>query len=154
MAQFIKACASCQLADAGNERAQSLLGIADTYPHHWRGERDLGDFQGAFGGLLGASVAERPNADEMDDLIAFFQSLQAPANPLQNPRRVLDDARRNRFASSVETGDAALLAASSAVRVVRSSPSRIQRCSSRMTSTTSRSAEEPSVARARPGPIR
>jgi hypothetical protein len=28
----------------------------------------------------------------MRDLVVFFQSLQAPANPIQNPRRVLDDA--------------------------------------------------------------
>lgn len=76
---------------------QSLLGMADTFPHHWRGERDLMDFQKAFGGLLGARdnpPCEQEMSDaEMDDLVAFFQSLLAPANPFQNPRRVLDDSR-------------------------------------------------------------
>jgi hypothetical protein len=33
---------------------QSLLSIEDTFPFHWRGERSLLDFNGAFPGLLGA----------------------------------------------------------------------------------------------------
>ncbi len=70
---------------------QSLFSISDTFPHHWRGERDLEDFRKAFVGLLGAPEALDPTDEEIDDFIVFMQSLQAPANPLQNPRRVLDD---------------------------------------------------------------
>lgn len=76
---------------------QSLLGMADTFPHHWRGERDLMDFQKAFAGLLGARdnppCEEEMSDTDMDDLVAFFESLLAPANPIQNPRRVLDQNR-------------------------------------------------------------
>jgi hypothetical protein len=71
---------------------QSLFSIADTFPHHWRGERDLDDFKKAFGGLLGADEGQ-PTSVQMEDLVVFFQSLQAPANPIENPRRVLDDLR-------------------------------------------------------------
>jgi mono/diheme cytochrome c family protein len=68
---------------------QSLLSIADTFPHHWRGERDLEDFKKAFVGLLGASAM--PSVSEMDDFMAYVRSLQAPANPVENPRRRVDD---------------------------------------------------------------
>jgi hypothetical protein len=95
---------------------QSLLSIADTFPHHWRGERDLKDFQGAFGGLLGAGPSVAPTDDEMDDLIAFILSLQAPANPLQNPERILDDSRRTLLDSIVEAAQSTELAASSALQ--------------------------------------
>ena len=71
---------------------QSLLSIADTFPHHWRGERDLFDFQKAFGGLLGAPDDEVPDTAEMGDFVVFVQSLQAPANPLEDHRRILNDA--------------------------------------------------------------
>jgi len=71
---------------------QSLLSIEDTFPHHWRGERDLPDFRGAFVGLLGAPEALAPTVEEMRDVIAFLHSLKAPANPLQNFRRILDDS--------------------------------------------------------------
>jgi hypothetical protein len=79
---------------------QSLLSIADTFPHHWRGERKLADFQDAFGGLLGTPTSLVPqlssdpnNPGEMDDFIVYMQSLQAPANPIESPLRVLDEAR-------------------------------------------------------------
>jgi len=93
---------------------QSLLSIADTFPHHWRGERDLKDFQGAFRGLLGATAEDAPSDAQMDDFIAFMQSLEAPANPLQNPRRILDDSRRNKMDDSVETSQGSVIAAASA----------------------------------------
>lgn len=80
---------------------QSLLSIEDTFPHHWRGERSLKDFQGTFEGLLGAP--EGPCDDQMADFIAFVQSLQAPANPIQDPRRVLNDGQMNRFDDDVLT---------------------------------------------------
>ncbi len=76
---------------------QSLFGIADTFPHHWRGERDLADFQGAFQGLLGAPATAQPGSCEqplsdqnMIDVIAFMQSLTAPASPYQHPTRQVD----------------------------------------------------------------
>ncbi|MCP3919575.1 MAG: hypothetical protein GY711_28910 [bacterium] len=87
---------------------QSLLGIADTFPHHWRGERDLKDFQKAFRGLLGAdamgagTTTEEPSDAEMEDLIAFILSLQAPANPIQSPNRRLDDNRRSVLSDDIE----------------------------------------------------
>ncbi|MFT7477740.1 MAG: mono/diheme cytochrome c family protein, partial [Gammaproteobacteria bacterium] len=85
---------------------QSLLSISDTFPHHWRGERELVNFQGAFGGLLGAPPAEQPTPSEMADFVVFMQTLQAPANPLQNPKRILDDSRGTLVAPNGHTGSA------------------------------------------------
>jgi hypothetical protein len=74
---------------------QSLLGIADTFPHHWRGERDLGDFQKAFAGLLGApdglDADPAAAAEKMQDVVAFVHALRAPANPHEALRRRVDD---------------------------------------------------------------
>ena len=70
---------------------QSLLSIADTFPHHWRGERDLQDFRKAFVGLLGAPPSLEPTVDQMEDVNRFIRSLKAPANPIVNPRRIVDD---------------------------------------------------------------
>jgi len=80
---------------------QSLMSIDDSFPHHWRGERDLADFQKAFQGLLGtppldtnppADISE-PQGQAMKDFIAFIKSLQGHANPVEHPERVLDDTR-------------------------------------------------------------
>jgi len=72
---------------------QSLLGIADTFPYHWRGENNLDHFNGAFVELLGQSKAldEAPGG-ELDEFEAFVFSLQPPANPRQHVDRVLDGA--------------------------------------------------------------
>jgi hypothetical protein len=70
---------------------QSLLSIEDTFPHHWRGERDLTDFRKAFVGLLGAPAALEPDEAGTRDVNTFMRSLKAPANPLESFRRVLDD---------------------------------------------------------------
>ena len=67
---------------------QSLLGIEDTFPYHWRGERSLSDFNGAFRNLLGGTELD---ADDLADFEAFVFSLQNPANPRQHLDRVLDD---------------------------------------------------------------
>ncbi len=91
---------------------QSLLSIFDTFPHHWRGERDLLDFKKAFRGLLGAddvasgSLTVEPTDDEMADFVVFMQSLQAPANPLQSPRRRLEDNRTSKPAPNGMRGSA------------------------------------------------
>lgn len=68
---------------------QSLLSIADTFPHHWRGERDLVDFGKAWEGLLGDD--EELTGTKLADVVAFMQSLRAPANPAQDVNRVLND---------------------------------------------------------------
>ncbi|MFN3244816.1 MAG: YncE family protein [Planctomycetota bacterium] len=69
---------------------QSLLSISDTFPYHWRGERNLDHFNGAFEGLLGfqTPLDETPGG-ELDQFEAFVFSLQAPANPIQSPKREL-----------------------------------------------------------------
>ncbi|MCK5943963.1 MAG: hypothetical protein KAI24_18405 [Planctomycetes bacterium] len=69
---------------------QSLLSISDTFPYHWRGERNLDHFNGAFKGLLGHKDVLSPS--DLDDFQAFVFSLQAPANPHQVAERVLDGA--------------------------------------------------------------
>lgn len=75
--------------DKGPMVTQPLLGIEDTFPYHWRGERNLNDFNGAFPGLLGAA-APLSNTDR-DRLNEFIFSLRPPANPLQdNDRQVKD----------------------------------------------------------------
>ncbi|MEZ6016135.1 MAG: hypothetical protein R3F49_13530 [Planctomycetota bacterium] len=72
---------------------QSLKSIEDTFPYHWRGERDLEAFNGAFKGLLGgAELSTSPDGGDLDKFKAFVFSLQAHANPLQHESRMLDDA--------------------------------------------------------------
>src|SRR5262249_55910872 len=63
---------------------------------HWRGERDLPDFFGAFKGLLGRGNAstgfpEDLDAASFDQLQNYFFSLTNPAHPKKNRKRVLDD---------------------------------------------------------------
>lgn len=75
---------------------QSLLSISDTFPYHWRGERNLDHFNGAFKGLLGfATPLDETPGGELDQFEAFVFSLQAPANPNQAVNRQLSglDAR-------------------------------------------------------------
>lgn len=72
---------------------QSLKSIEDTFPYHWRGERDLEAFNAAFAGLLGGSkLSEAPGGD-FEDFKAFVFSLQAHANPKQALSRKLDPSR-------------------------------------------------------------
>jgi hypothetical protein len=70
---------------------QSLLSIVDTPSYHWRGERDLRQFNKAFVRLLGGASAL--STAEFDQLESFLFSLQAPANPRESDARVVDDAR-------------------------------------------------------------
>lgn len=72
---------------------QSLLSIEDTFPYHWRGERDLLAFNGAFTGLLGGTQALSTSGPdpEFEDFQAFVFSLQAHANPFEDVRRVVSD---------------------------------------------------------------
>lgn len=71
---------------------QSLKSIEDTFPYHWRGERDLEAFNVAFAGLLGGTKLDESPGGELDLFKAFVFNLQAHANPRQNRLRVLDSA--------------------------------------------------------------
>ena len=72
---------------------QSLKSIEDTFPYHWRGERDLEAFNGAFAGLLGGSKLSETAGGDFEDFKAFVFSLQAHANPKQALSRKLDPSR-------------------------------------------------------------
>jgi hypothetical protein len=61
---------------------QPLLGIEDSFPYHWRGERELSDFNDAFPGLLG--TAAELNAGELANFLEFCFSLRPAANPNQD----------------------------------------------------------------------
>ncbi|MCA8960718.1 MAG: hypothetical protein KDC38_09405, partial [Planctomycetes bacterium] len=81
---------------------QTLLGIEDSAPYHWRGERTgadilmtgnpvtIADFAGAVEGLLGSPTPLSPT--ETLDLVEFIKSLRAPANPVQDLDRVIKDS--------------------------------------------------------------
>lgn len=69
---------------------QSLKSIEDTFPYHWRGERDLEAFNGAFKGLLGGALLGDGPGGDLEDFKMFVFSLQAHANPLQDPRRLVN----------------------------------------------------------------
>ena len=67
---------------------QSLLSTEDTFPYHWRGERELRDFnREAFVGLLGAD--DPLDSTKFAQFQEFVFSLQAPRNPRQNAERTL-----------------------------------------------------------------
>ena len=76
--------------DKGPMVTQTLFGIEDSQPHHWRGERSLPDFNNAFPGLLGRS-SKIPDAD-MKDLEAFIYSLRTPANTSSDNDRMIKDS--------------------------------------------------------------
>lgn len=65
---------------------QTLKGLKGTAPFHWRGDKPtLQDFNGTFDELMGRS---RLASADMDDLVAFMESIRFPPNP----NRTLDDA--------------------------------------------------------------
>lgn len=72
---------------------QSLKSIEDTFPYHWRGERDLEAFNAAFAGLLGGAKLSEASGGDFEDFKAFVFSLQAHANPKQALSRKLDPSR-------------------------------------------------------------
>jgi hypothetical protein len=75
---------------------QSLLGIEETFPYHWRGERTLRQFNPAFKGLLGGNELSE---SDFDDFQAFVFSLSPPANPRQSLDRVLNSNSVVRYAN-------------------------------------------------------
>lgn len=72
----------------GTKVTMSLLGIEETPPFHWRGDRaDLGAFDPAFEGLLGGTRLDDPNDPndpELAEFLSFVFSLSYPPNPNQN----------------------------------------------------------------------
>lgn len=69
---------------------QPLKGLQESFPFHWRGERGLHDFNGAFEGLLGA--AEQLDLRDFEDFEAFIFSLRPAANPLELLSRRIPDS--------------------------------------------------------------
>ena len=71
---------------------QTLMGIEDSFPYHWRGERDLEAFNVAFPGLLGqpSELDEQPLAD----FVEFVFSLTAQPNPYQDGPMGIDGQGR------------------------------------------------------------
>jgi YVTN family beta-propeller protein len=60
---------------------QTLQGLRGLQPFHWRGDRArLQDFNPAFASLLGK---QQLAAADMDDFVAFLETIEFPANPHQ-----------------------------------------------------------------------
>lgn len=73
----------------GGMLTQTMTGLERVGPFHWRGERSLADFNGAFEGLLGGETLDPA---ELADFVTFVESLRNPANPNENRDRVVDDS--------------------------------------------------------------
>ncbi|MHC4853385.1 MAG: beta-propeller fold lactonase family protein [Planctomycetota bacterium] len=66
----------------GPMTTQTLAGLAGVAPYHWRGDRaSLHDFNPAFGTLLGGKPLSQR---DMDDHVAFLESIRFAPNPNQN----------------------------------------------------------------------
>lgn len=88
--------------DKGPMVTQTLIGLERVSPFHWRGERQLEDFNRfAFTGLLG-SPAPLPDA-EFAKLKAWLFSLKNPANPFQDRTRVVADGFSAQFIAPTQT---------------------------------------------------
>lgn len=69
---------------------QSLRGLPDTQPFHWRGDKPtLADFNGAFASLQGR--ADTLSAPDMALFNGFLESVQYPPNPMRNLDGTLQD---------------------------------------------------------------
>ena len=67
----------------GPMTTQTLIGISGTEPFHWRGDRaGLSAFNPAFESLMGDDA--QLTDEEMDQFIAFIDSLTPPPNPFRN----------------------------------------------------------------------
>lgn len=78
------------LEEKGPMLTQSLRNIEDTFPYHWRGERDLEAFNDAFPNLLGTTGPL--SGSDFADFQEFVFSLRSHANPGQDPSRLVVDA--------------------------------------------------------------
>ncbi len=77
--------------DKGPLVTQTLRGIGDQFPLHWRGERKtLRDFNAAFDALLGGTRLDTTPGGEFDQFEAYVKSLEQPANPGTPPNRMVD----------------------------------------------------------------
>jgi DNA-binding beta-propeller fold protein YncE len=66
----------------GPMTTQTLRGLANVGPYHWRGDRvTLDDFQRAFTGVMGGSNLSTP---DMDLFVDFMEANTFPPNPEQN----------------------------------------------------------------------
>jgi len=100
----------CLDDDKGPLLTQTLAGIEETGPYHWRGDRSkLDGFNGAFDSLLGfdnpALPIEDPPAgllpDEMEDFRAFVFAVKMPANVNQDlSRKIRQDYEPKRYEDS------------------------------------------------------
>jgi YVTN family beta-propeller protein len=67
----------------GPMMVQSLRGLSNATPLHWRSDRrDLTEFNQAFPGLLGSK--RQLTTQEMSDFVAFVNTLSYPPNPNEN----------------------------------------------------------------------
>ncbi len=67
----------------GPMATQTLIGIGGTEPFHWRGDREgLAAFNPAFESLMGDD--EQLTPQEMNEYLAFVQTLTHPPNPFRN----------------------------------------------------------------------
>ncbi len=80
--------------DKGVLFTQNLKGIEFTRPYGWRGEHELADFNPSFYTLLGGTPLAGAQFAALEE---FLFGLQNPANPFENPRRVVSDVRRKGF---------------------------------------------------------
>jgi hypothetical protein len=79
--------------DKGVMFTQNLKGIAPTRPYHWRGERELIDFNPAFAGLLGGTPLDASPGGDFEAFQAYLFGVQNPANPFEHPDRVVTNDR-------------------------------------------------------------
>lgn len=93
--------------DKGPLATQTMRGIADLGPFHWRGERpELSDFNGAFDGLLGGTPLDLTPGGDFDAFTAYIFALEQPANPHQHSsRKVVNYGSFKEFGQQV-LGDA------------------------------------------------
>lgn len=70
---------------------QTLVGLERLAPFHWRGERELEDFDGAFNGLLGLPGNDGIDDEDFADMKAFLFSLKNQPNPFEHRERVIRD---------------------------------------------------------------
>lgn len=89
--------------DKGPLVTQTMRGIEDLAPFHWRGERaSLLDFNGAFDGLLGSIPLDTTPGGAFDRFEEFVFSIEQPANPNEHPSRMVDGSM------PIRTADGAL----------------------------------------------
>ncbi|MHC4429703.1 MAG: YncE family protein, partial [Planctomycetota bacterium] len=78
----------------GPMATQTLIGIIDTEPFHWRGDReDLAAFNPAFESLMGDDT--QLTSGEMDQFTAFVATLTTPPNPFRDYTGALPTSLNN-----------------------------------------------------------